>query len=447
MQNPLQDELEDLAALAALLTVLRTTPQNTLKVELITEAVKRTPRLAGWLRAALDPWRQYYFTVQDVNARKFEEGLLGNGRPTCTLWEFLKQCHNRQLGRNLAMSNWLGYASQLAGPLLDAAVSVVNKDLKAKVGVKLLNQALAAAGVALVPEYETALGETWDGEWEFWNEGEWYVSRKFDGLRCQLFFGNGDAAEAKSRSGNIYTTLGKLCRVLDDWEGPRVVLDGEVALATRGEDDFHGIQKEWSRKDHTIENPVLHCFDLLSFEEFKAGTSPRPWAERQACLRSLLWGLECPAFKHVVQKPLGNDPALLARWSAMSKGRGWEGLIARRNAAYVGRRSWDILKIKHFLDAEYVVERTRNGRKGIQVDGVLEERDCMAAVGIRHKGNLVGVGSGWTDEERLRYYEDPSLIIGKTITVQYVQETADAKGNPSLRFPTVKAIHGETRTT
>lgn len=448
MQDPMRDELEDLAALAALLTILRTTPQSNLKIELITEAVQRTPRLAGWLRAALDPWRQYYFTATEVSERRFEDGLLSNGRPSTTLWEFLKKCHNRQMGRNLAMSNWVSYAQRLAGPLLDAAACVVNKDLKAKVGVKLLNKALAAAQVETIPEYETALGEPWDGVDAFWEgEGEWYISRKFDGLRCQVFFGGGDDAEAKTRSGTLYTTLGKLCTVLADWDGPRMVLDGELALATRGGDDFQGIMKEWNRKDHTIQNPVLHCFDLLTLGEFKSQCSNRHWSERQAELRSLLWGLECPAYKLVTQKPLGRDPALLARWSDMSKARGWEGLMARFDGPYVGRRSWDILKIKHWQDAEYVVEKIRSGTKGIQVDGVLQERVCMAAVGIRHKGNLVGVGSGWTDEERLRYYEDPSLIIGKTITVQYVQETADAKGNPSLRFPTVKAIHGETRTT
>ena len=36
-------------------------------------------------------------------------------------------------------------------------------------------------------------------------------------------------------------------------------------------------------------------------------------------------------------------------------------------------------------------------------------------------------------------------IVGKTITVQYFEETANDKGGISLRFPTVKVVHGEKR--
>ena len=36
-------------------------------------------------------------------------------------------------------------------------------------------------------------------------------------------------------------------------------------------------------------------------------------------------------------------------------------------------------------------------------------------------------------------------IIGKIITVQYFEETKNDKGGISLRFPTVKHIHGSKR--
>jgi DNA ligase-1 len=42
----------------------------------------------------------------------------------------------------------------------------------------------------------------------------------------------------------------------------------------------------------------------------------------------------------------------------------------------------------------------------------------MAGVSIRHNNTEVFVGSGFTVEERIRYGADPSLIIGKEITVQ-----------------------------
>ena len=37
-------------------------------------------------------------------------------------------------------------------------------------------------------------------------------------------------------------------------------------------------------------------------------------------------------------------------------------------------------------------------------------------------------------------------IVGKIITVQYFEETKNDKGGISLRFPTVKVVHGKERT-
>jgi DNA ligase-1 len=50
------------------------------------------------------------------------------------------------------------------------------------------------------------------------------------------------------------------------------------------------------------------------------------------------------------------------------------------------------------------------------------------------------------DMRRL-WTKDPSLILGKTITVKYFEETIDKNGNKSLRFPTLKTIHGIERNT
>ena len=37
-------------------------------------------------------------------------------------------------------------------------------------------------------------------------------------------------------------------------------------------------------------------------------------------------------------------------------------------------------------------------------------------------------------------------ILNKVITVKYFEETQNQSGNYSLRFPTVKVIHGNKRT-
>ncbi|KAG0031462.1 hypothetical protein BGZ81_001173 [Podila clonocystis] len=143
---------------------------------------------------------------------------------------------------------------------------------------------------------------------------------------------------------------------------------------------------------------------------------------------------------------------------------GWEGVMLRKDVAYEGKRSRNLLKIKQFQDAEFKVEEAMVGRMRLPFQGEFQERDqVLTSVVILHRGHRVGVGSGFSVEDRIRFGQDPSLIIGKTITVQYFEESKttsntsasgsngqdkDVTGSNvnedmvwSLRFPTVKAIY------
>jgi DNA ligase-1 len=70
----------------------------------------------------------------------------------------------------------------------------------------------------------------------------------------------------------------------------------------------------------------------------------------------------------------------------------------------------------------------------------------LSCVYIKHKDNLVRVGSGFSIEQRQDFYRNPDAILGKIITVQYFEETKNQDGGISLRFPTFKILHGEVRT-
>ena len=69
----------------------------------------------------------------------------------------------------------------------------------------------------------------------------------------------------------------------------------------------------------------------------------------------------------------------------------------------------------------------------------------MGQAYITHKGYRVAVGSGWNQEQRLKYEANPDAIIGKTITVQYFEESKNQQGELSLRFPTVKHVYENGR--
>jgi len=55
------------------------------------------------------------------------------------------------------------------------------------------------------------------------------------------------------------------------------------------------------------------------------------------------------------------------------------------------------------------------------------------------------VGSGFSQEQRRLYYKHPEQIIGKTVTVQYFEESQNQDGGYSLRFPVIKVIYETNR--
>lgn len=125
-------------------------------------------------------------------------------------------------------------------------------------------------------------------------------------------------------------------------------------------------------------------------------------------------------------------------------------------------QSRDMIKIKKWKDQEFIVKSIETGRMRMPDTG--EDKEVMTSVVIEHKGNntqsvmmypwllivsfflsgtTVSVGSGFTLQQRMRFLQNPDLIIGKPITVQYFAESPGENGQASLRFPTVKMVYEE----
>jgi len=130
-------------------------------------------------------------------------------------------------------------------------------------------------------------------------------------------------------------------------------------------------------------------------------------------------------------------------WKDMSFINNWEGFMLRKDVVYEGKRTKNLLKVKKFHDAEYTVVGVDHGLMSVVRDGKEKQETMLAQVYIEHKGYEVKVGSGFSQEQRIKYMTEP--IIGKTITVQYFEETKNDKGGISLRFPTVKHIYETER--
>lgn len=84
-------------------------------------------------------------------------------------------------------------------------------------------------------------------------------------------------------------------------------------------------------------------------------------------------------------------------------------------------------KFKKFQDAEYKVISIETNTMRLSIDRVFEERVALAKIIIEHEGFPVGVGSGFTAEERVKFAENPDLIASRQLVNNGMVTTA----NPS----------------
>ena len=206
---------------------------------------------------------------------------------------------------------------------------------------------------------------------------------------------------------------------------------------------FSEVMKQIRKKDHTIVNPKYLVFDVISGAEFRSKTGSNKYLNRYAELVDLIKG-----YNHIsaVSQDVIADEAHYADLMNEADNNGWEGLILRKNVGYEGKRSKNMLKCKSFKDAEYKVIDLEFGPFRMIENGLEVTKEVLSNVVIEHKGNRVSVGSGFSIAEREYFKANPNEILNKIITVKYFQETQNQTGSWSLRFPTVKVIHGNKRT-
>lgn len=355
--------------------------------------------------------------------------------------ELLKDLYVQYSG-NAALAIACGFVNNNA-EYKQLIYDVIDKDLHIGMTAKSINKAVPG----FFPEFNVALASPNNGTMP---DENWVIERKLDGTRCLCLIDSDGKVKFYSRKGKEFHTLDVLKKELEDFvalhpEYKNKVLDGEMCIVDdNGNEDFQGIMKEITRKDHTINNPSYCVFDLLELEDFNKGCSTETYKPRLNKLKTFVETIKSSHIKLIEYAYY--TPEVFDTWQKKVLDNGWEGLIARKDVPYEGKRSRNLLKYKNFSDAEYVVKGVvLDGNATILVGGKTQRIKCVQSLVIEHKGYIVNVGSGLTQQQRIDFAEHPEHIIGKTITVQYFSETTDKDGNLSLRFPTIKYIYDRER--
>ena len=397
-----------------------------------------SPILRKLFEYVYSPFKQYYVTSD--NLKKRQDLSFDNYDD---LFSLLDDLNERRVTGHSAIQSVNGFIEKNK-EFADVIYDVIDRNLKTRATTTLINSVMPGT----VPTFDVALAEKFEGNEKKVNfdSGEWWASRKLDGVRCLAVIDENGDIKFYSRAGNEFLTLGVLAEELKSLNLRSVVLDGEVCIMKDGGlEDFQGIIKEIGRKEHTIQNPMYYVFDMLQTEEFNDQSGEIPLSTRLLQLGvffSLHSDLKCVA--PLVQIQVSSREHF-EEMVADATNLGYEGIMIRKDVGYEGKRSKNLLKVKKMHDAEYVVVDVENGIHRVIEAGREVEEEMLRAVMVEHKGNRVRVGSGFSIDQRRFYYQNPHEILGKTITVQYFEETTDQHGDHSLRFPVIKVVHGQKR--
>lgn len=244
------------------------------------------------------------------------------------------------------------------------------------------------------------------------------VQPKLDGHRCIAVVNADGTVSLWSRSRKPITGVPHVAKAIEALGlSPGVILDGELYnhdYRDNFEDLTSFIRQQTPKPGHEVVQ--YHVYDLIDLAA--------SFAERYSFLLDVFEttvGDSSPLV--LVTTELAHDAEEVTELFARFVSYGYEGAIVRNlDGFYVGKRTDDLLKVKEFEDAEFEVLRVEQGR------GKMEGRALFVcgSSGGEFRCKMVG-----KLEHLEKYVRDPSLAVGRLLTVQYQSLTGD--GIP--RFP------------
>jgi ATP-dependent DNA ligase len=213
-----------------------------------------------------------------------------------------------------------------------------------------------------------------------------FYEPKWDGFRC-IVFRDGDDIELGSRNERPFNRyFPELVDALGDALPARVVVDGEIVIATEHGLDFDLLQMRIHPAASRVsklakETPSSFvAFDLLADGDEDLRT--RPFAERRRRLERALQRVRPP----VHRTPVTTDPVVAAQWFEQFEGAGFDGVVAKPGGGEYreNERAW--FKVKHQRTADCVVAGFRTHKDGDGVGslllGLYDDEGTLHHVGV-----------------------------------------------------------------
>lgn len=333
------------------------------------------------------------------------------------------------------------------------AIAIVTQDLKIGVTATSLNKVY---GKDFIPKIGCMLGTLYGDVGPQKTKWPCIVTEKLDGIRRILVKEQG-VVRCYSRSGHEDTGLTEIIEEAEHLPD-NCVYDGELLAKGAFKDSIALRQATNSiaNSSGTKTGLTFNVFDMIPLDEFKAGKSKWDALNRKIRLGATLrdnsiihltdkWfeAIQCygidQKLEHIKTVPILGyiknisevEPIVASIWA-----RGGEGVMLNTvTGLYEIKRSKELLKIKH--TEEHVLTIVD------MIEGTGKFEDMLGALVVEYKGNKLGVGSGFTDQQRQYIWDNYSVFIGTQVEIETFGESKNALGEVSLNCPIFKRFVGE----
>lgn len=329
------------------------------------------------------------------------------------------------------------YTLRNSGELKDLYIGMLIKDLRIGIGITSINKVMDN----LIPVFSVQLAEKYkDGCLE--EDEYFFLTEKLNGVRCVSIGGKLISRQDKVFTGmeHIQKDIDKIKETLGLYD---LVFDGELIRKNvdniPDNENFRKTIALTNSKDENKKELQYIVFDFLSEYEFEHKESVFNYLLRRTQLDALSNVIEDLGLENIKIVPLlysGRDKSMITKFLTKITDSGKEGLMLNKDDYYKCERHSGILKVKKMQTVDLRVIDVVEGRRDME--------GMLGAVVVNYKGNAVNVGSGFDKEERINFWKNKELIIGKIIEVQYFEETKNKANNKlSLQFPVYKGVRDD----
>ena len=360
------------------------------------------------------------------------------------LLELIEYFKVNNSGRDVDVAVLHAFAEKHDVGVREVIYGLIRKDLKLGIQEKTLNKVF---GAGFIPVMDVMLAESYFENQSYLEGKEFLITRKLDGVRAVLMFTEGNPSFF-SRGGRVIHDLIELAEAASRLD-PDYVYDGELLLQNPRKDmttaEIYRATVKITASDEIKRGVSFNIFDRVLKADFVNGVSLQPAIERKTKLSEELRRIDAAAgelLKDVGIIYVGSDVSVIPKLLDEYTSRGEEGLMINPfDSPYECKRTKNLLKVKKFHAADVRVLSIEEG------GGV--NKGKLGAVYVAFLGpdgseHTCKVGSGFSQEQRDFYFQNPDEILGKIIEIGYFEVSKNQNDdNFSLRFPTFKHLRDD----